>query len=901
MFKQNTGRKLTMSYVIALLVIGSLASVDFVIQRVILNDSEATQRIKDITATQRTLVQSIAFLSQSITLERNVKDKEARRYQLNELLTRLDRSLELMDQDFKELKSLAFPFAENLTPLYYTEALGLRRELDEFRDHVAKVVLLDVRNIHSANPHIRYIIDTAENELYSILDMFVTLTVLDTQKRLKSLGAVDTVAYGFVLVILLFTGLFIFRPVVAAVVRQQNDQTAANERLGERAEALEQSRGNLRKQTRILKSVLNTMGDALIVVDEEGRLLMQNPSADRLFGNLEEGTSRDDWHRAAGLCDPETNEPFSLEQGPVFRALNGKRFNEYLIKVQNNVASTAKIVSATGRKMVDEESNLSGAVISFHDVSDRILKEQELMESKIRAESANISKTQFLANISHEIRTPMGAILGYADRLLIGSLSSAERQDIVQVIRRNGRNLMNIIDDLLDISRVEAGQLAIEKQDLDPVDILSEVYSLLVNKAEEKGLQFCFSFEGPVPVRIHTDPIRLRQVLINVVGNAIKFTEQGSVDVKVRLAEKTELAQPRIEFEVSDTGCGIRQENTHKLFKPFAQVDSSTTRRFGGTGLGLNLSRRLAKALGGDLILTRTEYGQGSTFTVYVDPGDINGVARVGDLCIRPTSPTGTQEQFETMFPASGLEGAKILIVDDGEENRELFSYYLTRAGADVLTASDGQEGFETALKHNLDLVLLDIQMPKLDGYQTVARLREENYRAPIVALTAHAMKEEKERCRVAGFDDHLAKPIDAKNLVAACLRYVAIYRKESAAREDIVGTYSETPKNVINIRQGGHKDVPGPVKDIINRFVHSLPEKIEEMRNAIHGDDRLQFTRLVHRLKGTAGACGFMELMAEMESIEQLLVEKKPSTELFPKIERIEHLVPKEYKGVLG
>ena len=407
----------------------------------------------------------------------------------------------------------------------------------------------------------------------------------------------------------------------------------------------------------------------------------------------------------------------------------------------------------------------------FQDVTDRRAARERLERAMAEAEGANRAKTEFLANMSHEIRTPMAAILGYADLLSDAGYSDDERSGFVRTIKRNGDHLMALLDDILDISKIEAGRMTVESMSCSPARIVADVESIMRVRARQKGLGFGAELVGPVPESIRSDPTRLRQILLNLVGNAIKFTERGGVRVLVELATDASDPDPRLRFEVADTGIGIEPGDLAEIFKPFSQADTSVTRRFGGTGLGLTISRRLAAMLGGELEATSVP-GEGSRFGVTVATGPLEGVpmARAGSAPERPPAPAPAA-------PTPRLR-ARVLLVEDGPDNQRLLEFYLTRAGASVELAENGLEGVRLALEAEsagrpFDLVLMDMQMPELDGYGAARRLRDAGFPRPVVALTAHAMAGDRERCLEAGCDDYLTKPVDRAELLRRCAAIV--------------------------------------------------------------------------------------------------------------------------------
>lgn len=415
---------------------------------------------------------------------------------------------------------------------------------------------------------------------------------------------------------------------------------------------------------------------------------------------------------------------------------------------------------------------------------------QELIEASRRALEASQSKSDFLANVSHEIRTPMTAILGYSDLLHEERLSPSGMES-VKTIRRNGEHLLGLINDILDFSKIEAGQLVPEFIPFSPFQLIDDVVELLKIRANHKGLYLRTEFVWPLPEIIYSDPTRLKQILLNLVGNAIKFTSTGGITIRVRhLGGQAD--HPGIEFAVSDTGIGISKESLGKLFQPFSQADTSTTRRFGGTGLGLTISKRLSEILGGQ-IFVQSEPNAGSSFFVQVPVGDLTKVHML-TLDDRGTCalPLPTQQ-----VKATDLNGVRILLAEDGVDNQRLLSLLLRKANATVEIVENGQLAFEAATAAvakgtPFHVILMDMQMPVLDGYRATQKLRDQFYLGPIVALTAHAMSEDRQKTIEAGCDDYLTKPIDKLTLLTTVRQFAdSAIADESKYRDLQIGTTS--------------------------------------------------------------------------------------------------------------
>ncbi len=409
---------------------------------------------------------------------------------------------------------------------------------------------------------------------------------------------------------------------------------------------------------------------------------------------------------------------------------------------------------------------------------------EEFSES---AEAASRSKSEFLANMSHEIRTPMTAILGFSD-VLLGNLNKEENISATNTIKRNGEYLLELINDILDLSKIEAGKLEVERIACSPDKVVGDVASLMRVRADAKGLPLEIEYVGGIPETIQCDPTRLRQILINLAGNAIKFTERGRVRLVSRLVQST--SRPTcMQFDVVDTGIGMTQEQSSKLFQPFMQADASTTRKFGGTGLGLSISKRLAEALGGDITISSSP-GEGSTFSVTVETGSLDGVTIREN--VTETMAESKHEAKVADAPASKLD-CRLLLAEDGPDNQRLISFVLKKAGAEVTLAENGLIAHDKALEareagESFDVILMDMQMPIMDGYQATQKLREANYTGPIVALTANVMSGDHEKCLQAGCDGYATKPIDRAKLFATIAEFLA---PDTSATEVSAGNHA--------------------------------------------------------------------------------------------------------------
>ncbi len=409
-----------------------------------------------------------------------------------------------------------------------------------------------------------------------------------------------------------------------------------------------------------------------------------------------------------------------------------------------------------------------------------IAANQALEDATAAARAANQAKSEFLANMSHEIRTPMTAILGFAE-LLLSRVAEGEESDefseAVATIQRQGENLLGIINNILDLSKIEAGRMTVERVPSSPCELVSEVASLMRVRADTKGLAFCVDYAGPVPETVETDPTRLRQILINLIGNAIKFTDTGSVRLVVHVAG-AESASPLLQFDVVDTGIGMTADQAARLFEPFTQADSSTTRQFGGTGLGLAISQRLARLLGGDVQVVDTAPHAGARIRASVATGPLTRVK----MLAAPEALAVTTKAEPVAESASVTDLAlrcRVLLAEDGPDNQRLIAHVLEKASAEVTVVENGAMAVSAAIGARdrgmpFDVVLMDMQMPVLDGYDATRRLRGRGYRGLIIALTAHAMVQDRQRCLDCGCDEYLSKPVNRKTLLETIRRQLA-------------------------------------------------------------------------------------------------------------------------------
>jgi CheY-like chemotaxis protein/HPt (histidine-containing phosphotransfer) domain-containing protein len=556
--------------------------------------------------------------------------------------------------------------------------------------------------------------------------------------------------------------------------------------------------------------------------------------------------------------------------------------------------SDCQILNVNCSPLLGNEGKYRGVMVTFDDVTQLERNKAELKSAKEEADAANQAKSDFLANISHEIRNPMNAIVGFTDVLRRGLEDGPEsRCDYLNTIHSSGTHLVGLINDILDLSKIEAGRMEVAICEWSPWQVLTEVVAVMGGKAQENGIELKCEIRGLIPATIQSDPTRLRQIRMNLVSNAIKFTHQGSIRIVAETREEN--GAPHLRFEVIDTGIGMTPEQADRVFEEFVQADSSVTRRFGGTGLGLAISKRLTEALGGQITVT-SEIDSGSTFSFSVATNDLAGVAMLNIEQAWESVKSGYQQQVGLQI---AFMPARILVTDDTPANRKLVGLVLRKAGLTVDEAENGLEAVEMASTTEYDLALMDMQMPVMDGFTATSMLREKEMTLPVIALTANVMQSDRERCYASGCTGFLTKPIDIDQLLRTLAEYlqttdlpveeptteaslaasplqipaIASVTESATSATTVLSEGAVVQRADIDKRRVLVSTLPTEIpefREIVEQFVDGLEPMIEELHHAWQNRNFEELTSLAHRLKGTGGTVGFADFTAPAERLQR-------------------------------
>lgn len=603
----------------------------------------------------------------------------------------------------------------------------------------------------------------------------------------------------------------------------------------------------------------------ILVTDSNGNCIYSNHQFQNIAGLTNEQSLGSGWIRAIHPDDRARIQAAWAEATQKTQSFE----NSFRYQHPDGTIAWCSLKAAA----INSTDTVSGWVSTIEDVTEKRKAEEDLLAAKQAAELAMHSKSQFLANMSHEIRTPLTAIIGFAEALRDEHNYEATQLHCIDVIVNNGKHLLKIINDILDLSKIDAGALTVEKSPCDIIQMVEDLRLMFAPTIAEKSIAFSVNYEWPLPRMITTDPLRLKQVLINLLSNAIKFTDRGSITLNVGWDNR----ETQATFTVADTGIGMSSNQIDSLFKPFCQANESITRKYGGTGLGLSISDRLVRALGGTMHV-RSRVGYGTTISFSVQSLGATHSALLKKL---PSDHLTAHAESPQQRPS--LQG-KVLFADDALDNRRLVEHLLRKAGLDVVLAEDGQEALDAALANPFDLILMDVQMPHIDGLSATQKIREAGVSTPIVALSAGAMTSDVKKALEAGCSMHLSKPFTNDSFYSVLAKYLTV----------AADSPHEIPEEPLHSTlAGGDPDMIPLLTD----FIEGLPARVADITSAANNQDNDKLSSLAHKLKGSAGMYGFPELSLTAGRLEGAAKQgNREQTDLL--LAEIHSLVPRIQRG---
>ncbi len=709
--------------------------------------------------------------------------------------------------------------------------------LDEARRKPAQIILFDI-------PHHGLL-----SELASFLEHFPKIPVIalsssadrDLKSRAFLAGVQDFVSQEEI------KSYFLPRIIQHSMARKQFENSLlqrTNElylKICELEESVERRTRDLSRSENQYRSLVQAAPLAITRIDLNGNILYANPEVCVLLGcSVEEAVGL---NLRDLLCSEDYAKlPRFFPLGKGARA-DVNRHTLRIIKKNGQMCWCKVMLCSVG----ESDAAFTDYICIIDDITE-VKQKERLEQLKTIAEEANRAKTDFLTGISHEIRTPLAAVTGFVD-MALESKSPAEQQDYLKIIKRNSKHLFSLVNDLLDLSKIEAGQLDVNIGEFSLIDEIETVVSIAQNSAQEKGLSIHLNYHDPLPIHIYTDAQKLRQILINLLTNGIKYTDAGSVTLDISVSRGSGTTESQLIVKVEDTGSGIEAKFFEQLFLPFSRGENTKSVSKDGLGVGLVLSRNLARRLGGDVSLVKTDE-TGSIFQLVLSVGDLSQVkfASVASL-------VRIQDfvEKETNGLINGLGGLRLLVAEDAPDLQILVRYYLEKHGASVDVCGDGIAVMEIAERQKYDCILMDIQMPHLRGDQATRKLRENGYSGRIVALTAHAFHEERAQCLECGFDGFLTKPVLERDLIAT-VRQLIGSRPKAANNDALYSDYADDPV----------------IKQFAPIFLENLSDSVASLNFEIVRSNWDQVSKIAHKIKGSSSCYGYPAIAKIASSLEE-------------------------------
>jgi signal transduction histidine kinase/ActR/RegA family two-component response regulator/HPt (histidine-containing phosphotransfer) domain-containing protein len=605
-----------------------------------------------------------------------------------------------------------------------------------------------------------------------------------------------------------------------------------------------------------LKRFLEAVPVSIVVVNKDGNLYYANQAAASMFEAITKLNTYADILNQITIYQFPNGNPYPTEKRPAFRAMKGE--TSQVDDIEIRIGDKAIQVLSSSSPVYDAEGMLQYVVSSSIDISDRVQSQLRLQEAKELAEQAARIKENFLANMSHEIRTPLNAVIGFSNLLEVTPLNE-EQAEFVKLVQTAGKNLLTIVNDILDISKIEAGMIQMESIPFSIRSLVASLQTMLQPTAADKNLKLVFNVDPTLPPLILGDPTRLTQILLNLLSNAIKFTKEGSITAQITRQEETEQSV-RVQFKVTDTGIGIEADALPHIFERFRQASNFTTRYYGGTGLGLNIVKSLTQIQGGWITVT-SKPGKGSEFTLEI-PYQI--------------APESVRQGIDPDLTKSNTvkKSLTILAVEDNLMNQKLVLQVIKRLGYKAELAENGQQALDMLQKQSFDLILMDIQMPVMDGYQTTRHIRSTlQSNIPIIAMTAHALASEREQCLQAGMNDFLPKPFQMEDLQRMIQHYGFPNGEQAPVVETSrpVHSIDSTSFSVEPLLNSVGNDAELAM-ELLEIYLDKTPDEIKQLQQALSDGDVKAIGRTLHTQKAPAMMMGLKDATELNLQIEALV-----------------------------
>jgi signal transduction histidine kinase/CheY-like chemotaxis protein/CHASE3 domain sensor protein len=605
---------------------------------------------------------------------------------------------------------------------------------------------------------------------------------------------------------------------------------------------LQESREGLQKQTKILDSIINNMSEGLVMIDETEAYVHINAAAKKIIGPMTNSPKeRSQLPQHLGFYHLDSKKLVEMDELPSRRAMRGFSTDDFEILVKNKLHPEGLVISVNGRPLFDKDGKVIGAISVLHDISRRKEIEQEWIRAREAALEGSKRKSEFLATMSHEIRTPMNGIIGMSTLLMDTSLNP-EQQEYVSTIRKSAESLVTLINGILDHSKIEAGKFVLQFFDFDLQSVVSQVFEMFRYLAREKSIKFELLYDHNESWSLHGDADRIRQIVVNLVGNAIKFTQTGGVTLKFSKVSKSD-DKARLRFEIIDTGSGLDKEDIDQLFSRYMQT--SVGRSMGGTGLGLTICKELVELMNGQIGVV-SEPGKGSTFWFELE------------LAVAETQGAWPKNEVTSLPKITG----HILVVEDQLVNVRVVTKFLQKLGLSLDVAENGKKGVELYMKKRFDLVLMDCRMPVMTGYEATKLIREYQNkigeRKPVIALTAEGSSGEHRLCIEAGMDDVLGKPLDFPRLIEMLTQWLP----------NQAMTLDPAALAKLSKFKSQEQDL---VEALIEDFIQTAPQSLEEIFQAVAAGNLQAAQDAAHGLKSSAAALGAMQLSKDCQAVESL------------------------------